>query len=164
MREGLAADRDLALGHHLEQRGLHLGGGAVDLVGEQEVAHHRAELDVELLLTLPVDPGADDVGGHQVGGELDAGERAADDLGEGLHRERLGHAGNALEQHVSLCEQPDEHPLHQHVLAHDDPLDLEDRAFQGVHLRLQAPGVRRWWRSSVCVRRITLRRALRPTC
>ena len=133
-REGLAADRDLALGHDLEQRRLHLGRRAVDLVGEQEVDHHRAELDVELLLALPVDAGTDDVGGHQVGGELDAGERAADDLGEGLDRQRLGHAGHTFEQHVPLGEQADQHPLDEQVLADDDPLDLEDRPFQGVHL------------------------------
>ena len=137
-REGLAADRHLALGHHLQQRRLHLRRRAVDLVGEQEVDDHRAELDVELLLALPVDAGADDVGGHQVGGELDAGERAADHLGEGLDGQRLGHAGHTLEQHVALGEQADQHPLDQPVLADDDPLDLEDRALQGVHLGGQA--------------------------
>ena len=42
-----AGDRHLALGHHLEQRRLHLGGRTVDLVGEHEVGEHRAELDVE---------------------------------------------------------------------------------------------------------------------
>ena len=36
--ERVGPDRDLALLHHLEQRGLHLRGRAVDLVGEQEVA------------------------------------------------------------------------------------------------------------------------------
>ena len=142
-RERLAADRDLALGHDLEQRRLHLGRRAVDLVGEQEVDHHRAEFDVELLLALPVDAGADDVGGHQVGGELDAGERAADHLGERLDGQRLGHAGHALEQHVALGEQADQHPLDQLVLADDDPLDLEDRPLERVHLLLQAAVVGR---------------------
>jgi hypothetical protein len=46
-RVGGAADRDLALGHHLQQRRLHLGGRAVDLVGQHEVGEHRAELHVE---------------------------------------------------------------------------------------------------------------------
>ena len=127
---GLAADRHLVLGHHLEQRRLHLGGRAVDLVGEQEVDEHRAELDVELLGGLPVDPGADDVGRDQVGGELDPGEGAADDPGEGLHRERLGHPGHALEQAVAAGQEGDEHPLDHPVLAHDDPLDLEHRALE----------------------------------
>ncbi len=133
-----------------------MAGRAVDLVGEQEVDHDGAQLDVELFLALPVDPGADDVGGHQVGGELDAGERAADHLGEGLHRQRLGDARNTLEQHVPLGEQADEHPFDQLVLADDDPLDLEDRAFQGVDLLLE-PTV--GGRRGVGALRITLRRS-----
>ena len=57
----LAADRDLALLHDLEQRGLDLGRRAVDLVGEQEVAEHRAELGVEGAGRRAVDPGPDEV-------------------------------------------------------------------------------------------------------
>ena len=75
--------------------------------------HHRTELDIELLLALAVDAGADDVGGHEVGRELDTGERTADHLGEGLDSERLGDAWHALEQHVPLGEQADQHALDQ---------------------------------------------------
>ena len=92
-RVGDAADGDLPLGHDLEQRRLHLGGGAVDLVGEHEVGEDRAELDVEGVLAGLVDARADDVGGHEVGGELEAGEGAADRPREGLDRQRLGDAG-----------------------------------------------------------------------
>ena len=99
-RVGDAADGDLPLGHDLEQRRLHLGRRAVDLVGEHEVGEHRAELDVERVLAGLVDAGADDVGRHQVGGELQAGERAADGRGQGLDGQGLRHAGHALEQHV----------------------------------------------------------------
>ncbi len=91
----------MPLGHHLEQCRLHLRGGAVDLVGEDEVRDDRAQFGIELFATLPVDPGADQVGRNEVGGELHAGERTADDLGEGLHREGLGHTGHAFEQHVA---------------------------------------------------------------
>ena len=122
------------LGHHLQQRRLHLGRRAVDLVGEHEVGHHRAQLDVELLAALPVDPGAEDVGGNQVRGELDAGERAADHPGEGLHSERLGHPGHALEQQVPPGQQADEHPLDQPVLPDDHPLDLEDRPLDELRI------------------------------
>ncbi|MEA2228902.1 MAG: MoxR-like ATPase, partial [Solirubrobacteraceae bacterium] len=61
------AERDLALLHHLEQRRLHLGGGAVDLVRQQEVAEDGAELGVEGRVVGPVDTGADQIGRHQVG-------------------------------------------------------------------------------------------------
>ena len=39
---GLAADRDLPLLHGFEQRRLHLGGRAVDLVGKHEIGEDRA--------------------------------------------------------------------------------------------------------------------------
>ncbi len=61
-RVRVVADRDLVLLHDLEQRRLHLGGRAVDLVGEQEVAEHRAELGVEPAGVRAVDPRADEVG------------------------------------------------------------------------------------------------------
>ena len=125
---GVAADGDLALGHDLEQGRLHLGRGPVDLVGQHDVGEHRAPLDVELLPRRPPDAGADDVGRHQVGGELEAGERAADDLGHGRHGEGLGQPGDALDQAVAAGQQADEGPLDHAVLADDDPLDLE----QGV--------------------------------
>ena len=127
---GDAADGDLPLGHDLEQRRLHLGRRAVDLVGEHEVGEHRAELDVEGVLAGLVDAGADDVGGHQVGGELQAGERAADRRRQGLDGQGLRHAGHALEQHVAAGQQGDEHALDQAVLADDDPLDLEQHPLQ----------------------------------
>ena len=61
-RIGRVADGDLPLLHRLEQRALHLGGRAVDLVGEHEVREDRAELRGELALLLVVDDGADEVG------------------------------------------------------------------------------------------------------
>ena len=131
-------DRDLALGHDLEQGRLDLRRRPVDLVGEQEVAHHRTELDIEFLPALPVDPGADDVGGHQVRGELDTRERTADNPGEGLHGQRLGHSGHTFEENVPFGEQAHQNALHELILADDDALDLEDRPFQGLYLAGQS--------------------------
>ena len=107
-------------------------GRAVDLVGEHEVGHDRAELDVELLAALPVDAGAEDVGRHEVRGELQARERAADDLRDRLDGERLRHARHALEQQVPAGEQADQHPLDQPVLPDDHLLDLEDGALEAL--------------------------------
>ena len=42
--------RDLAFIHGLEQRGLSLGGGAVDLIREQDVGENRFTLELKLLL------------------------------------------------------------------------------------------------------------------
>ena len=91
--EGLATDGDLVLGHDLQQRRLHLGGGPVDLVGQQEVDEHRPELHVEALRAGPVDASAHHVGRQQVGRELQPGEAAADHGGDGLRRQGLGQAG-----------------------------------------------------------------------
>jgi hypothetical protein len=79
-------------------------------------------------------------------------KRTADHLGEGLDGEGLGDTRHAFEQHVALGQQADQHSLDQEVLAHDDSLDLEDGAFQGVHLGLQAPGIGRRRRARLSVR------------
>ena len=123
--KGLQADRDLSLLHHLEQRRLDLGRRAVDLVGEDEVGEDRPALGVELAAVGPEDARADEVGGHEVGRELDAVERAVDDVGEGLDGERLGQAGHAFEQDVAVGQQCHQQSLEQHVLADDDAADLE---------------------------------------
>src|SRR5439155_22691709 len=81
-RERLPADRHLLFLHCLQQRALHLGGGAVDLVGQQEVGEDRPLLHREITAPLVVDHRADQVGGKQVGGELDAVERGRDRAGE----------------------------------------------------------------------------------
>ena len=54
---------------------------------------------------LPDELLADHVAGHQVGGELQAGELHVERGGEALRQQRLGHAGHALEQHVAVHEQ-----------------------------------------------------------
>ena len=127
-----AADRDLALLHDLEQRGLDLGGRAVDLVGQQEVGEDRAELGAELAVVGLPDAGADEVGGHEVGRELDAVEGAAEHVGERPHGQRLGEPGHALEQHVTAGQQRDEHALEHRVLADDDALALPQGRLQGA--------------------------------
>ena len=87
----------------------------------------------------PEDPCADEVGRDQVRGELDAVERPAEHVGEGLHRQRLGEAGDALEQHVAAGEESDEHPLEHPFLPDDDPLHLEEGALELVAHVLAAP-------------------------
>ena len=123
------------------------------------------ELDVEALLAGLVDPGADDVGRHQVRGELEPGEVTADHGGEAAHGQRLGHAGHALEQDVTLGQQAD-HQLLDHVLLADDhPLDLGDRLPEqlGRLLVAQLAGAvhwpdARWWalRTTDCSRTLLL--------
>ncbi len=82
---------------------------------------------------------ADDVAGHQVRGELEPGERAAGDVGQGAHGQGLGDAGHSLEQQVTAGEQPDQHPLDHHVLADQDPLDLEQGPLEDGGARAGSP-------------------------
>ena len=65
--------------HRLQQRGLGLGGGSVDLVAQQEIGEDGPWSEGELAAALVVDRGAGHVGGHQVRGELDAREAELDD-------------------------------------------------------------------------------------
>ena len=138
-RVRLMSDRHLPLLHHLEQRRLHLRGRAVDLVREQEVAEHGAELRVERALLRAVDPRADEIRRDEVRRELDAGERAAEDARSGLDRQRLREAGHSLDEEVALREEAHEHALEHRVLPGDDAPDLEQRLLE-LHLRLLGVG------------------------
>ena len=104
----LALDRDLALLHRLEQRRLRLGGRAVDFVGEHDVREDRPCAQDERAVAAARDVGAGDVGGQQIGRELDAPEVAAERGRERLDERRLRDAGHALEQHVPSCQEADE--------------------------------------------------------
>ena len=73
--------------------------------------------------------------GHQVGGELQPGEVAADGAGQRLGGQGLGQAGRALEQAVAPGQQADEEPLGHAVLADDDLLHLEQGPLEHLGLR-----------------------------
>jgi hypothetical protein len=120
----------VTLRHDLEQRRLHLGRRAIDLVGEHEVVEDRPQRDRERSLVGLVDLRPDDVGRYEVGRELDAGEVAAHGTRQGLDRERLGEAGHALEETVPPREEAHRHSLDHPVLADEHPLDLEQDAFE----------------------------------
>ena len=119
----LAVDGDGALLHGFEQRGLRLGGRAVDFVGQQEGGEERA-LDQRELVALQVeDVGAGDVGGHQIGRELDALELAAETRRERAREQRLGEAGHAFDERVLVAEDHDQRIADGVFLADDDLAD-----------------------------------------
>jgi hypothetical protein len=109
---GLPPRRHAVLLHRLEERRLRLGRRAVDLVGEDDVredrAAHEAEHAAPRGAVLLEHVGARDVGGHQVGRELDAPEREREHFRECLDEQRLGEARHAHEQAVPAREQRDE--------------------------------------------------------
>ena len=116
---GLLAHGDLVLAHGLEQRRLHLGRRAVDLVGQQHIVEQRAGPELELAALLAVDVGADQVRRQQVGRELDAVEIALDALGERLHGSGLGQSRHALHEHVAVAEHAHQHGIDELLLADD---------------------------------------------
>ena len=133
-------DRDVALLHALEQAGLRLRRGAVDLVDEHDVREDRAGPELEALLALVVDVGADDVGREQVRGALDARELAVERARERARQRRLADARIVLDEDVALRQQRHD-DVPQHVVAHldgaaDVVLDAPREADGGFHLVL----------------------------
>ena len=124
----LAADRDLALLHRLEEGRLHLRRGAVDLVGEDHVREERAAAQPELAVRLMEDQRPGDVGGKQVRGELDAREGELQRLRERRDRERLRQPRHAFDERVLLGDERNEKAVDQAVLPDDDAGDLDPQA------------------------------------
>ena len=119
----LAGHRDRAFLHRLEEGGLRFGRRPVDLVGEDDVGEERPLHEFELA-RLVEDFGADDVGGHQVGGELDAVEAQAEGLGDGVDEEGFGEAGHPDQQHVATGKNRRGHFLDDVLLPHDHLANL----------------------------------------
>ncbi len=136
-------DRHAILLHDLQQRGVRLGRRAVDLVGQQQLREDRAGPKAKLLRLHVEDRRAGDVRGHQVGGELDAAELAAQHAAQRAHEERLAQARHALDQHVPAGEQRHQRAQHQLVLA---DVDLADLGGDAVEQLLESARRRGWSR------------------
>ena len=122
----LALHRDLVLLHRLEQRALRLGPGAVDLIGEEHVGEHRAGVKNERFLGPLVDADADQVGRHQVGGELGAREPEAERDRDRVREGRLADPRNVLDQEVATGEHAGDAVFDLRLLADDDRANLID--------------------------------------
>ena len=112
----LAAYRDLALTHCLEQCRLHLGRRTVDLVGQYDVVKHRALVEMETAVLRAVDLGARQVGWQQVRSELDAVKVTLDTRGQGLDRPRLGKTRGTLDQQMTIRKQRNQQAFDQRRL------------------------------------------------
>ena len=126
LRHGVrhAIHRHLLLFHHFQQGGLRFGAGAVDFVRQHHLTHHRA-FAVFRFAGLEVDQRvACHVGGHQVGGELDAPERAVQRFRQGAGERRLAHARHVLNQHMPPAQQRNQRIFDNFLLAHDNGADI----------------------------------------
>ena len=116
---GLAAHTHLPFRHRLQQCRLHLGRGAVHLVGQHQVVKDGALLKMEAALLGPVNLGTRDIAGQQVGGELDAVEASLQPLGQRFDGARLGQPRRPFDQQVAVGKQRDDQSLYQVRLTDD---------------------------------------------
>ena len=120
-------DADRLLLHRFEEGGLGLGGGAVDLVGQDQVGEDRPGLEREVAAAGGVfeqDVGAGDVGRHQVRGELDPAVLEVQRVRQGPHEHRLAEPGDALQEDVAAGQQGDHDAAYDGLLADDHPADF----------------------------------------
>jgi hypothetical protein len=113
--------------------------GAVDLVGHQQLAEHRPGDEAEAAapaLGLLQHLRSEDVGGHQVGGELDALLGQPEHHAEGLDQPGLGEPGHADQQHMTAREQRDKRFLDDAFLAEDRAPDLAAHPREALDGRL----------------------------
>ena len=110
---------DLTLFHGLQQRGLRLGRGPVDLVREHDVGEHRAFAEAEIGGVRVVDQRTGDIARHQIGCELHPFGIQVKCCREGAHHQGLRDAGNPLQEHMALGQQGDEEPGDRGILSHD---------------------------------------------
>ena len=93
--------------HGFQQSALHLGGGTVDFVGQDEVGEDGAFVYLEAFVLLGIDEGAHYVGRQEVRGELDAVELGVHRLRQGVDSQGLGQARNAFQEDVAAGQQAD---------------------------------------------------------
>ena len=123
-RARFAGQGDLALLHRFEQCRLHLGRGPVDLVGQHEVAEDRSLVHRPIARFGVVNLGANQIGGQQIGRELDAMADSAHRARQRIDRQRLGQPRHALEQNVAVSDQADQQATKQRALADNHALDF----------------------------------------
>ncbi|MNT28059.1 hypothetical protein D3C72_1637190 [compost metagenome] len=129
---GFAGDGDLLFLHDFQQCALHLGRRAVDFVGQQQIGEDRPPHGGELAGALVIHARADQVGGQQVGRELDALERAAHGPRQRVDRQRLGQPRHAFDQQVPARKHRHQHTFEKVVLPHDHALHLVQQALHQV--------------------------------
>ena len=128
---GIAFDGNLTFLHGLEEGGLGAWGGAVNLVGEQDLGEDGAGAELELAGFLVIEVGAGDIGGEEVGGRLDAAKGTAERLGDRPGEHSLADAGDILEKDMTLAEDSNENELDGRRLADDNFFDIIKDTFTG---------------------------------
>ena len=122
----LAGDGDVPLLHRLQQRRLRARAGAVDFVGHQQLGEDRPLDEAEgaaAAIAFFEHFGAQDVGWHQVGGELDALAFHAQHDAQGLDQLGLGEARHADQKQMATRQKRNECLIDDVLLAINDLAD-----------------------------------------
>ncbi len=120
-RIGIGAAGDGALLHGFEQGGLSFGRGAIDLVREHEVGKNGTGLEAKSFVAVLVvhDDAADDVAGHQVGGELDAGVLEGKNARQSSQQGGFAKTRDAFKENVAAGDEANENTFDDFVLTDD---------------------------------------------
>jgi hypothetical protein len=125
---GVPRRRHLSLLHRLKERGLGLGRGPVDLVGQDHIGEDRTLEELEDPLpggpVLLEDLGPGDVRRHEVGGELDAVELEVQHLGQAADHQGLGQTRHPDQKTVAVGKEGHQELVDHIVLPHDHLADL----------------------------------------
>jgi hypothetical protein len=112
--------------HRLQQGGLRLGRRPVDFVGQKDLGHDRPRSIFEVARLLVVHGDTGDVGGEQIGGELDAPKDAARRTGDAAGQHGLSHTWHVLDEDMAPAHEGCHRQLYLAALADDDPLYVGD--------------------------------------
>jgi hypothetical protein len=118
---GLSIHGDLAVVHGFEEAGLGPRGSAVDFVSQDDIGEERAGLKDEILALVPEDRDAQDIGGQEIGRELDSPKGTLDGPGDGAGQHGLPDAGDILDEHMAPREEPDQGELNGFGFAPNHP-------------------------------------------
>ncbi len=155
-RAVLAGDGDFLLLHRLQKGRLRAGGGAVDLVRHEKLAEDRAFEEAEGPAAVGgglQHLGAQDIGRHQVGGELDAVGIQAHDRAQRVDKPRLAEARQADQKRMATAEHGGKDKVHHLLLADEAAVDA------GLGLGQPCPQ-----RLDLCHQRVRVGHVCGPSC
>lgn len=108
--------------HRLQQGGLCLGRGAIYFVGQYDVRENGPGLKLEdfLLAALLNDICSCDVGGHEIGSELNTREPQVHHRAQCGNKLRFPEARHTLEQDMTIGEEAHDHAIDDLLVTNDD--------------------------------------------
>ena len=125
---------DLSFVHGFEQRGLGPRRCAVDLVREQQVGKDRSFAEEETPLLRRIDGRPENIGGQQIGGELNAPEFRGNGKSERLCESGFSCSGHIFHQDMPVGEKGGQEQIDDMLFSADYGIELP---FQLHHLVIQ---------------------------